>query len=76
MAYSLDEAKLLLQTTELTQQALINLVKQISVEASGTTTIFYGGNLPDGANASAVIGKMVAAGDDTCYATLTGTATP
>lgn len=47
MAYSLDQARILLQSTELTPQALLNLVKQISVEASGSVTILYGGNLPD-----------------------------
>ena len=64
MPYSLDQAKVLLQTTERTPQALLNLVRQISVEATGSITVFYGGNLPDGSNATAVIGKMVEAGED------------
>ncbi len=64
MPYSLDEAKLLLQTTDRTPQALLNLVKQISVEATGAVTGLYGGLLPDGSRAADVVAKMVAAGED------------
>jgi hypothetical protein len=52
MPYSLDQAKLLLQSTELTQQALTDLMKKVSIEATGSVTIFYGGRLPDNSSAT------------------------
>ena len=64
MTYSLSEAFELLKTTELTPQALTNLAKQVSIEASGAVTVLYGGKLPDGSFASDAITSMVKNGDD------------
>jgi Ca2+-binding RTX toxin-like protein len=64
MPLSLSQAFDALRTTELTPQALANLVKNISVEASGSVTIFYGGKTIDGADTTQVVSKMMAAGDD------------
>ena len=64
MPYSLDQALLLLQTTELTPQALTNLAKQVSIEAQGAVTVLYGGKLPDGTYASDAITAMVTHGED------------
>ena len=63
MPYSLSQALELLKTTELTPQALVNLAKQVSIEASGAVTVFYGGNLPDGKPAGDSITAMVTAKD-------------
>lgn len=64
MPYSLDQALLLLQTTELTPQALTNLAKQVSIEAEGAVTVLYGGKLPDGSSAGDAITSMVRNGED------------
>ena len=64
MAYSLSQAFDLLTTTDLTPQALANLAKQVSIEASGAVTVLYGGKLPDGTSASDAITAMVRNGDD------------
>ncbi|MFG6417381.1 hypothetical protein ACG02S_26200 [Roseateles sp. DC23W] len=64
MTYSLGQAKILLQSIERTPQALLGLVKQISVEASGSFTVFYGGRLPDDTSATAAVGRMLDAGED------------
>lgn len=66
MAYSLAQALLALESIEstaLTPQALTDLVKQISVEASGSVTVFYGGKI-NGVDSASVIEAMVDAGDD------------
>ena len=48
MTYSLSGALEHRKATELTPQALTNLAKQVSIEASGAVTVLYGGKLPDG----------------------------
>jgi hypothetical protein len=69
MTYSFDKAIEFLKTTELTPQILVDLAKQVSIEATDSKTILYSGQVPTGANgattsAARIITDMLASGED------------
>ena len=69
MTFSLDQA--LVELTNLTNsgsvtpEALLNLSRQVSVDASGSITVLYSGKMPDGTTStSKAIQDMLASGLD------------
>ena len=64
MTLSFNEALNTLNSTPATTEALMELVNQISIEAGGSVTVFYGGAISEQLRSDQIIQAMIDNGED------------